>query len=136
MIFHEDHVILVHNIIHTPSMHLSTSLPCHGQHTQSITLPSHSSSIEDYYETPRWFHILLRNKSLVLLAYILVHHPNHVMNHYESITKATKLYELTMHPKSCFFDTPSIMPFLMAPQAKSLHSPPLELLMSSSTWPH
>jgi hypothetical protein len=126
---------LLHQGIHISSMHLSTLFPCHGQHTQSITLPSHvilhQSPLCDTLSSS----ILLDKTSLVLLAYMLVHHPNHLTNHHESVTKATKAYGLTMQLAK-YAHTPSIMPLPMAPQVGSLHSPPLELLMSSSTWPH
>lgn len=55
-----------------------------------------SSSIEARYVARHRSFVLLDKTSFVLLAYELVQRPNHLMNHHELVTNATKAYGLTM----------------------------------------
>ena len=58
---------------------------CNLSHCEAM-----SSSVKSHYVTFHWLFILLDKTSLVLLVYVLVHHPNCLTSHCESITKATK----------------------------------------------
>lgn len=49
-----------------------------------------------HYETPCMSSILLNKTYLFLLCYTLVHHPNFLTNHHDSITKATKAHGVTV----------------------------------------
>jgi len=54
------------------------------------------SSTKSHYGAPCWLSILLDETSLVLLSYVVVHHPNYLTNYHELITKGKKAYWLTM----------------------------------------